>query len=222
MLKYPCLVLDHDDTVVQTLKTLSYPFWCLELEQFRPGQFMSLSDYVMECYRWGFADMCRKNFQFTDAELKLEHDQWMTYIMQNIPDPFPGIGNVIRRQKAEGGMLFVVSHSHADNIRRDYAAHFGIQPDGIYGWERPPHERKPNSFPLQAIMTKYGFMPPDILVVDDMQLACQMADPLGVKVAFAGWDDMGVPEQRKDMEARCAYTFQSTEDLEKFLFEDSV
>ena len=37
MLKYRCLVLDHDDTVVQTMRTLSYPFWCLELEQFRPG-----------------------------------------------------------------------------------------------------------------------------------------------------------------------------------------
>lgn len=219
MLKYPCLVLDHDDTVVQTLRTLSYPFWCLELEQFRPGQFMSLSDYVMECYQWGFADMCRKRFQFTDAELKQEHDQWMEYIMQHIPDPFPGIDKVIRRQKAEGGMLFVVSHSHTDNISRDYAAHFGVQPDGIYGWERPPHERKPNPFPLQDIMTKCGFRPEDILVVDDMQLACQMADPLGVQVAFAGWDDMGVPEQRKDMKARCAYSFYSTEDLEKFLFE---
>lgn len=219
MLKYPCLVLDHDDTVVQTLRTLSYPFWCLELEQFRPGQFMSLSDYVMECYQWGFADMCRKRFQFTDAELEQEHDQWMEYIMQHIPDPFPGIDKVIRRQKAEGGMLFVVSHSHADNISRDYAAHFGVQPDGIYGWERPPHERKPNPFPLQDIMTKCGFRPEDILVVDDMQLACQMADPLGVQVAFAGWDDMGVPEQRKDMKARCAYSFYSTEDLEKFLFE---
>ena len=219
MLKYPCLVLDHDDTVVQTLRTLSYPFWCLELEQFRPGQFMSLSDYVMECYQWGFADMCRKRFQFTDTELEQEHDQWMEYIMQHIPDPFPGIDKVIRRQKAEGGMLFVVSHSHADNISRDYAAHFGVQPDGIYGWERPPHERKPNPFPLQDIMTKCGFRPEDILVVDDMQLACQMADPLGVQVAFAGWDDMGVPEQRKDMKARCAYSFYSTEDLEKFLFE---
>ena len=37
MLKYPCLVLDHDDTVVQSMKTLSYPFWCMELELFRPG-----------------------------------------------------------------------------------------------------------------------------------------------------------------------------------------
>ena len=67
-------------------------------------------------------------------------------------------------------------------------------------------------------MTKYGFKPEEILVVDDMQLACQMAEPLGVKVAFAGWDDMGVPQQRQDMEKRCAYSFNSVAELEEFLF----
>ena len=219
MLKFPCLVLDHDDTAVQTLKTLSYPFWCLELEQFRPGTSMSLADYVRECHRLGFGDMCREIFHFTEAELKQEHSQWMDYIMQNVPEPFPGIEAVIRRQKEAGGMLFVVSHSHEDNILRDYDVHFGIRPDGIYGWERPAHERKPNPFPLVDIMEKFGFRPEEILVVDDMQLACQMADPLGIQVAFAGWDDMGVPELREEMRKRCAYSFHSTKDLYKFLFD---
>ena len=126
MLKYKCLVLDHDDTVVQTLMTLSYPFFCLELEQFRPGAAMTCQAYVTECHRLGFADMCRKIFHFTEEELKLEHKQWTDYIMAHIPDPFPGIERIIRRQKESGGMLFVVSHSTSENIRRDYAAHFGI------------------------------------------------------------------------------------------------
>ena len=219
MLKYPCLVLDHDDTVVQTLKTWSYPFWCLELEQFRPGTHMSIEDFVLECYRWGFADMCRKIFRFTDEELALENEQWTAYIREHTPDPFPGMERIIRRQKEEGGMLFVVSHSRSETISRDYAVHFGIQPDTIYGWERPAEERKPNPFPLRDIMEKHGFKPEEILVVDDMQLACQMAEPLGVKVCFAGWDDMGVPQQREDMEKRCAFTINSVEEFEKFLFD---
>ena len=57
MLKFPCLVLDHNDTVVQTMRTLSYPFWCLELEQFRPGVTMTLEDYILTCHQIGFADM---------------------------------------------------------------------------------------------------------------------------------------------------------------------
>jgi hypothetical protein len=67
-------------------------------------------------------------------------------------------------------------------------------------------------------MQKFQFHPEDILVVDDMQLACQMADPLGVKVAFAGWDDMGVAELRREMEQRCTYSFHSITELESFLF----
>jgi phosphoglycolate phosphatase/pyrophosphatase PpaX len=219
MLKYKCLVLDHDDTVVQTMKTLSYPFWCLELEQFRPGETMPLSDYVMECYRWGFADMCREIFHFTDEELKQEHDQWMAYIMQNIPDPFPGIGRVIRRQKEEGGMLFVVSHSNSENISRDYAAHFGIQPDGIYGWERPKHERKPNPWPLQDIMRRYGFKTEEILVVDDMKLGCIMAQSVGAATAFAAWSKQDFPALCEEMQRLCDYTFSTAEALETFLFE---
>ena len=219
MLKYRCLVLDHDDTVVQTMRTLSYPFWCLELEQFRPGTKMSLRDYILQCHHLGFADMCRVCFGFTDEELALEHRQWMDYILQNIPDAFPGIDRVIRRQKEEGGLLCVVSHSSFDNISRDYRVHFGIQPDRIYGWDRPPHERKPSTFPLEDIMDAYGLQPEEILVVDDMKLACKMAAPLGIAVAYAGWDNMGVPELREEMESLCAFSFHSTEDLEKFLFE---
>ena len=222
MLKYRCLVLDHDDTVVQTLKTLSYPFFCLELEQFRPGTTMTISDYVIQCHRRGFADMCRECFGFTEEELALEHRQWMDYIMENVPDIFPGIDRIIRRQKEEGGILCVVSHSNSDNISRDYRVHFGIQPDAIYGWDMEPHQRKPHPWPLQDIMRKFDLTPEEILVVDDMQLACQMAAPLGIQVAFAGWDDMGVPELRREMECRCAYTFHATEELEKFLFDEAT
>lgn len=219
MLKYKCLVLDHDDTVVQTLKTLSYPFFRIELEQFRPGMTISLEDYVMECYRLGFLDMCRECFGFTEQELELEHRQWMDYIMSNIPDIFPGIERIVHRQKEEGGILCVVSHSNYENIIRDYRHHFGIEPDAIYGMDRPPHQRKPNSWPLQDIIEKFGLKPEEILVVDDMKLSCLMAESVGVEVAYAGWDDMGVPELRDEMKRICAYAFDSTEELEKFLFE---
>ena len=220
MLKYKCLVLDHDDTVVQSMKTLSYPFWCLELKQFRPGTTMSLQEYVWQCHRLGFADMCRERFGFTDEELAQEHKQWMEYIMNNIPAPFPGIENIIRRQKEAGGLICVVSHSSFDNISRDYRVHFGIQPDAIYGWDRPEHERKPNPWPLEDILRRFGLKPRDILVVDDMKLACQMAAPLGISVAYAGWDDMGVPELRKEMRELCDYSFDSVKKLEHFLFEE--
>ena len=219
MLKYKCLALDHDDTVVQSMKTLSYPFWCLELELFRPGVTMSMEDYILECHNRGFADMCRQCFGFTEEELKNEHKMWMDYVLSHTPDPYPGMGEIIRRQKAEGGLICVISHSHKDNILRDYTTHFGILPDAIYGWELPPHQRKPNPYPLTDIMEKYSLKPEDILVVDDMKLACQMAEPFGIPVAYSGWNGLGVAEVEAEMRSICRYSFDSTEKLYKFLFD---
>ena len=47
-----------------------------------------------------------------------------------------------------------------------------------------------------------------------------MASPLGISVAYSGWNGLGVPEIDKEMRAICPYSFDSIEDLEKFLFEE--
>ena len=219
MLKYRCLVLDHDDTVVQSMKTLSYPFWCMELEIFRPGVTQSLEDYILECHNRGFAGLCRDCFHFTDEELKKEHGMWMEYIMTHIPDPYPGMDAVIHRQKAEGGLVCVVSHSHKDNIIRDYSTHFNILPDAIYGWELPAEQRKPHPYPLLDIMERFDLRPDQMLMVDDMKLACQMATPLGIQVAYSGWNGLGIPEVESEMQQLCDFSFDTTEKLYKFLFD---
>ena len=113
----------------------------------------------------------------------------------------------------------MVSHSHADNILRDYRTHFSMEPDAIYGWELPPEQRKPNPYPLLNIMARYDLKPEEILVVDDMKLACQMAKPLGINVAYAGWNGLGIPEIEAEMKSLCDFSFDSTEKLYKFLFD---
>ena len=218
MLKYPCLVLDHDDTVVQSEKTIGYPFFCQVLEEFRPGQTISFQDYVLDCHNYGFAEMCRRRWQFTDRELKEEYQSWMEHIKVNIPDAFPGIGRLIRRYKEAGGIICVVSHSSIMNITRDYEVHFGLQPDAIYGWDLPEHQRKPHPWPLEDIMARYGLKPEELLVVDDMKLAWMMAHPLGVPIAFAAWGKVDFPELTREMRELCDFSFDSTEALENFIF----
>ena len=220
MTKYRCLVLDHDDTVVQTEKTIGYPYFCYILDQFRPGETISLQDYVRDCHELGFAEMCRRRWNFSEQEQIDEYRGWMDYVITHIPEIFPGIERIVRRQKEEGGLICVVSHSSVQNITRDYAVHIGIQPDAIYGWDYPEELRKPNPFPLQDIMSRYGLEPKDILVVDDMKLAWKMADPLGVEVAFAAWGKQDFPELLREMKELCAWSFDDPAELEKFLFEE--
>ena len=219
MLKYPCLVLDHDDTVVQSEATVNYPFFCYILDQFRPGTKITLEEYTRGCFQLGFADMCRKWYGFTEQEIEDEYHGWQAYIVHHTPDPFPGIGNVIRRQKEEGGLICVVSHSCIQNITRDYTAHFGVLPDDIYGWDLPEEKRKPSTYPLEQIMAKYSLKPTQLLVVDDMKPAWEMASKVGVPIAFAGWGRLDCPELSQQMRQLCDFSFTSTEDLEKFLFD---
>ena len=219
MLKYPCLVLDHDDTVVQSEATVNYPFFCYILDQFRPGTKITLEEYTRGCFQLGFADMCRKWYGFTEQEIEDEYHGWQAYIVHHTPAPFPGIGNVIRRQKEEGGLICVVSHSCIQNITRDYTAHFGVLPDDIYGWDLPEEKRKPSTYPLEQIMAKYSLKPTQLLVVDDMKPAWEMASKVGVPIAFAGWGRLDCPELSQQMRQLCDFSFTSTEDLEKFLFD---
>ena len=218
MLKYPCLVLDHDDTVVQSETTINYPFFCCILDQFRPGAKITLEEYTKGCFHPGFAGMCRERYNFTEQELVDEYRGWMDYVRTHIPAPYPGIEQIIRKQKEEGGMLFVVSHSSTENITRDYQTHFGILPDAIYGWDLPEHQRKPSPYPLEHIMKTYGFTPEQMLVVDDLKPAWQMATAVNVSIAFAAWSKADVPEIQSEMTALCDFAFHSPAELEDFLF----
>ena len=219
MLKYPCLVLDHDDTVVQSESTINYPYFCYILDQFRPGATITLEEYTRGCFHPGFAGMCREKFQFTEQELVDEYQGWKEHIRTHIPAPFPGIEKIIRRQKTEGGMICVVSHSSVENITRDYKTHFGILPDAIYGWDLPEHQRKPSTYPLEHIMQTYGFTKDQLFVVDDLKPAYEMCSKAGVSIGFAAWGRLDFSFLVEEMEKLCDYSFYTVEELEKFLFD---
>ncbi len=219
MLKYPCLVMDHDDTVVQSEATVNYPFFRDLLGTFRPGRTITLEEYTDGCYRLGFAEMCHQWYGFTEAEIREEFCLWQAYIQDHTPAIYPGIDAVLRRQRAEGGKICVVSHSSQVNIRRDYLRHFGFLPDQIYGWDLPPHQRKPSTYPIEQILKSCGYDPRELLIVDDMRPAYEMGRSAGVEIAFAAWGRLNSPEILSEMTSICDYSFYSTKELEKFLFE---
>ena len=218
MLKYPCLVLDHDDTVVASEATVNHPFFQDYLDLYRPGMTITYREYIEDCFEIGYGEMCRRRFAFTDEELKHEYAGWKEYIQHHIPAPYPGIDRIIQRQKAEGGLICVVSMSADSNIRRDYLNHFGLEADIVFGWDLPEDKRKPNPYALEEIKRHYGFSPGEILVVDDMKFAVEMARSAGTPIAFAGWGRKAFPNICQEMEKLCDFSFYSTEEFKNFLF----
>ncbi len=218
-MRYKCLVLDHDDTVVQTERTIGYPYFRDYIERIRPGMTLTFPEYVRDCNNMVFADMCRERWQMTEEELTEEYLGWKAYSRVNVPAVCEGIGEVIRRQKEAGGIVCVSSLSTREIIERDFLHHFGFLPDAIYDYDLPVSQRKPNTYALEQIMADYGLKPEEILMVDDMKLGWAMANAVGVDTAFAGWSKLDFPDLSEEMRTICTYSFDSPKNMEKYLFD---
>ena len=219
MLKYKCLVLDHDDTVVQTEKAIGYPYFRDYIERIRPGQTLSFAEYVRDCNNMIFADMCRSRWNMTEEEMQEEYIGWKAYSRLHTPPLCPGMDAVIRRQKEEGGLVCVASLSTKEIIERDFLHHFGFLPDAVYDYDLPAELRKPNSYALEDIMSRFNLKPEDLLMVDDMKLGWTMAKSVNVPTAFAGWSKAEFTELTAEMRSICDFSFHSAEELETFLFQ---
>ncbi len=219
MLRYPCLVLDHDDTVVRSEATVNYPAFLEALRVLRPGVTVSLRDFSLWTFREGFLGMCANHFGFhTDEEYEVQYRIWLDYVMEHIPPAHAGIGRILERQRQAGGLICVSSHSARENILRDYETHFGIVPDRIFGWELGPELRKPAPYALDCLMAEYKLSPSDILMVDDLNTGYDMAQARGVDFAWAGWGRSDMPEIAASMEGRGKFSFRTTRELENMLF----
>lgn len=218
MLKYKCIVWDHDDTVVQSETTVNYPCFCRFLEQHRPGITISLDDYIRDCGKMTFIDMCKNRFSLTEEELHQEYLFWKAYRKEHMPDPFPGLRELLHAYRKAGGIICVSSMSSEEDIRRDYLTHFDLEPDLIFGFELPEDKRKPHPYALEEIKKHFSLSSDEILVVDDMKFAVEMARSVEIPIAFAGWGRKGFPNVCEEMEKLCDFSFYSTEEFQSFLF----
>ena len=217
-MKYKCLVFDHDDTTVNSTATIHYPSYAAYMEKYHPDIHYTLEDYVQYNFDPGVLEFFSEMCGLSDEEMKFEEQFWYEYAKTHVADAFPGIKEIMERQKAEGGYIVVVSHSYAENILRDYEHNKLPKPDMIFGWEQPLEERKPAPVPIYKIMEKYGLEAKDILVIDDLKPGLDMAKAAGVDFAAACWC-FDIPENEKHMKENTDYVFHSVDELSKFLFD---
>lgn len=220
MLKYPCLVLDHDDTVVASEIAVNYPCFLEALKKFRPGEWMDHPEFVSWCFKYEFSDFLKVRYGFTPEETREEYLMWLEYAKTHIPPVCEGIREVILEQKRRGGLVCVASLSGRETILRDYRLYIGIEPDLIFCKDDPKEQCKPGPYPLEKIMETYRFSPAELLVVDDLKTGLDMAKGAGVPIAFAGWCRQDAPDILEYMRERCEFAFDTTKELYDFLFEE--
>ena len=215
-MKYRCLVFDHDDTTVNSTATIHHPCFERFLEDYYPGRHCSLEEYFIRNFSPGFVEMCRQEYGMDDRMLEVESEYWKRYVRERIPKAYPGIREIMERQKAEGGFLAVISHSDRENILRDYAANGLPEPDLVFGWEMPPECRKPAPWPLREVLRRYDLQPSELLMIDDLKPGYDMAKACGVPFAAVGWaNDIGAIESF--MRKNCSLYFKTVSELASYL-----
>ncbi|MBR3137246.1 MAG: HAD hydrolase-like protein [Clostridia bacterium] len=218
-LKYRCLVLDHDDTVMDSTRLIHHPAFLEFLREVRPGTSISLEAYFRMNFHPGFLEYCEETMRLTPAELDRELTVWKGYVATHVPPAFPGMKALMEEQLKRGGHIAVISHSLRENILRDYQENGLPEPSMVFGWDLPREQRKPSPFALDRLMACMDLAPEDMLVVDDLKPGYDMARTRGVPFAAAGWA-YDVPEIRAYLQENCPLYFDRVEGLYRYLFEE--
>ncbi|MFR6375794.1 MAG: HAD family hydrolase [Oscillospiraceae bacterium] len=179
-MRFRCLVMDHDDTTVNSTATIHFPSFLAYLKLVRPEASYTLEDYFRKNFDPGIMALFTGELGFSEQELEGEFRFWQDWVRTRVPSAYPGICEILRRHKDAGGYIAVVSHSMRESIERDYRENDLPEPDIIFGWEQPPEQRKPNTWPLEQIMERFGLEPQELLVVDDLKPGYDMARAAGV------------------------------------------
>ena len=218
-LKFPCLVVDHDDTVVNSTATIHYPSFAAFMKEFHPEKpIMDLEDYFRLNFDPGVVELFTNILGFSREEMAKEEKFWAAFVKNHIPKAYEGIGKILGDYQRRGGILCVDSHSLSYNILRDYEANGLPKPDVIFGWDLEPELRKPDPYSLKEICRRYGFKPDQLLVLDDLKPGYDMARAAGAVFAAAGWAN-DIPEIESFMRHNCDYYFKTVEEFGAFLLE---
>ncbi|MBQ8110682.1 MAG: HAD hydrolase-like protein [Clostridia bacterium] len=217
-MKYPCLIVDHDDTVVNSTATVHYPCFVEYTRRYFPDYHCTLKEYFIKNFDPGVVAFFRDEVGMSEAQMRHEQAWWNKYVQSHIPQVYPGMKDILWEQKRRGGLLCVVSHSLRENILRDYRENALPEPDLVFGWECPAPQRKPSPWPLEQIMQKYRLQSDQLLVLDDLKPGYDMAHACGVPFAAAGWAN-DIPEIERFMRDSCELYFKTVVDFGSWLFE---
>ncbi len=217
-MRVPCLVLDHDDTVVNSTATVHFPCFQAFLKLYFPQCNYTLEEYFLKNFSPGILELLRDEVGMDDEMLQQEHRFWDAYVQQHVPQCYEGMRELLWKHKEAGGLICVVSQSFAKNILRDYRENGLPEPDLVFGWEYPAHQRKPKPYPLQQILLKTGLKREELLVVDDLKPGYDMAKACGIKFAAAGWA-YDIPRIEAFMRENCDLYFKTVAELAEYLEE---
>ncbi len=219
-MRYRCLVLDHDDTAVDSTASVHHPAHVRAMEVLRPGhEPVDLETWFAKNCSPGIAAYLTDELGLTPEEMAVEERIWREFTARVVPHFFPGFLDALHAFQRRGGLVVVASHSDETVIRGHYrAAADGrpVEPDLVFGWELGQELRKPNPYPVLETLRRFRLEPREVLVVDDLAPGVDMAAAAGVDAAAAAWAH-AIPSIQDLVHHRCVAVFERVQDFAEFV-----
>ncbi len=219
-LRFKCLILDHDDTAVNSTATIHYPAHLKSMSVLRPDlKPISLQGWFLKNFHPGIMGYLAEELELSAEEMQAEYRIWRKFNTAAVPEFFPGFLEALQAFRQRGGIVTVVSHSEVDVILQTYKAASvgdGFAPDLVFGWDVEESRRKPSPWPVEQILKRFGLAAEQALILDDLKPGVLMSQATGVPVAGAGWAHR-IPTIRSYMLAHCIRVFDSVVEFRDFV-----
>ena len=218
-MRYRLLLIDHDDTAVDSTTAVHFPAHLEALRVLRPGHPPpSIEDWWLANFEPGIMEHLVGHLGMNEAELAREFEIWRSFTASRMAPFFPGFRELMAAFRDRGGRVAVVSHSERQNILRDYRqpGSVAFEPDLVFGWDHDPARRKPDPWPVREALSVLGADASEALVLDDLRPGVLMARAAGIAAVGACWAHR-VPRIRDWMRENCLACFDTIDGFGSFL-----
>jgi phosphoglycolate phosphatase/pyrophosphatase PpaX len=221
-MRYRCLILDHDDTAVDSTRGVHHPAHIRSMQVLRPDErVVDLETWFRKNFDPGITSYLMDELGFSEAEMEVENSIWREFSQNGRSQFFPGFLEALARYQECGGCFVVASHSEEDVIRAHYRAGANgatVQPELVFGWDLGPEKRKPKPYAVLETLRRLGLRRDEVLVVDDLKPGIDMARAARVDAAAAGWCH-NISEIREFMSRECVATFETVEEFAQYILQ---
>lgn len=193
-LRKKCIILDHDDTVINSQESIHYPLFVAVLKELRPHVVpIDFQTFIDLSNRFGFTKMCRIVYQFTPEDIHYEYNHWKKHSAQMLAPTFIGLEPILRQFVQAKGIIIVYTMNSYHNVLSDYARLFNFVPDAIIAHDQFAYLRKPYRISLLQTLSELQLSVKDCVLVDDSPLMCTLKDRLNIDFLAANWAKSAQP-----------------------------
>ncbi len=201
-MRYRLLLIDHDDTAVDSTAVVHYPAHLEALRVLRPGvPAPTIEEWWMANFEPGIMEHLVHGLGMDEAGARSASSR------SGARSPRAGC----RRSSPACASCWLISARGAAGSRssrtRSGRTSSGTTrsratrrstPDLVFGWEHDPARRKPDPWPVREALSRLGVPPAEALVLDDLRPGVLMARAAGVDAAARGMGSPGAAHPRVD------------------------